>query len=54
VLTGQIPNELEYEIWANDQDQVFIGKIRDLPKEALNPNIIYIKCWNGDKDEEDD
>ena len=54
VLTGQIPNELEYEVWANDKDQVFIGKIRDLPQEAANPNIMYFKCWNGDNDVEDD
>jgi hypothetical protein len=54
VLLGQIPGELEYEIWANEKDQVFIGKIRDLPQEALDPNIIYIKAWNGNKGEEDD
>jgi hypothetical protein len=54
VLTGEIPGELEYEIWANENDDIFIGKIRDLPQEALDPNIIYIKCWNGDKGEEDD
>ena len=54
ILTGKIPNELEYEVWANDKDQVFIGKIRDLPQEPEDPNTIYIKCWNGNKDEEDD
>jgi hypothetical protein len=54
VLTGEIPGELEYEIWANENDQIFIGKIRDLPQEADNPNIIVIKCSNGDKVHEDD
>lgn len=54
VLTGEIPGELEYEIWANEKDEVFIGKIRDLPKEAVEPNVILIKCWNGDKGDEDD
>ncbi|MDB5087150.1 MAG: hypothetical protein JWR09_1144 [Mucilaginibacter sp.] len=54
VLIGEIPGELEYEIWANEKDEVFIGKIRDLPQEALDPNIIYIKAWNGDKGDEDD
>ncbi|MDB4919146.1 hypothetical protein [Mucilaginibacter sp.] len=49
VLTGEIPGELEYEIWANEKDEIFIGKIRDLPQEADNPNIVYIKCWNGNK-----
>jgi len=54
VLTGVIPGELEYEVWANEKDDVFIIKARDLPQEAVNPNIIYIKCWNGKKSEEDD
>jgi hypothetical protein len=53
VLTGIIPGELEYEVWANEKDEVFIGKIRDLPQEALDPNVIYINCWNGNKGEED-
>jgi hypothetical protein len=54
VLTGQIPGELEYELWANENDDVFIGKIRDLPQGADNPNVMVIKCWNGGKDGEDD
>jgi hypothetical protein len=54
VLTGEIPGEMEYEVWANDKDQVFIGKIRDLPQEAHDPNMIYIKAWNGSKGDEND
>jgi hypothetical protein len=54
VLIGQIPGELEYEIWANEKDDIFIGKIRDLPQEALDPNVVVIKCWNGNNGEEDD
>jgi hypothetical protein len=55
VLTGEIPGEMEYEVWANDKDALFIGKIRDLPKEPEDPNIIHIKCWNWNKsDDEDD
>ena len=55
VLTGEIPGEMEYEVWANDKDQVFIGKIRDLPQELEDPNIIRIKIANWNKsDEEDD
>jgi len=54
VLTGKIPGELAYEIWANEKDEVFIIKTRDLPQEPENPNMIYIKCWNGNKSEEDD
>jgi len=54
VLTGEIPGELEYEVWANENDDVFIGKIRDLPQEAVDPNIIVIKCWDGNKDDKED
>ncbi|SHM20518.1 hypothetical protein [Mucilaginibacter sp. OK098] len=54
ILIGQIAGELEYEIWANEKDDLFIGKIRDLPQEALDPNIIVIKCWDSDKGDEDD
>ena len=54
VLTGEISGELEYEIWANEKDDVFIGKIRNLPQEADDPNIIRIKCWNGGKEDDED
>jgi hypothetical protein len=54
VLTGEIPGELEYEIWANENGDAFIGKIRDLPQEVVDPNIIRIKCWSGDKGDEED
>jgi len=48
-LTGIIPDELEYEIWANEKGDVFIGKVRDLQPPVPNPNIIEIKCWTGKK-----
>ena len=48
-LSGIIPGELEYEIWANENDQVFIGKVRDLQPPVHNPNIIEIKCSTGKK-----
>jgi len=47
VLRGEIPGELEYEIWANDKDALFINKIKDLPQEPVDPNIIMIKCRIG-------
>jgi hypothetical protein len=43
ILTGQIPGELEYEVWANEKGRVFILKIRDLEPEPENPNAITIK-----------
>ncbi|ASU34943.1 hypothetical protein [Mucilaginibacter xinganensis] len=54
VLTGQVPGEMEYEVWANEKGQVFIGKIRDLPKEPDNPNMIHLKCWKAGKDDDED
>jgi len=54
ILTGIIPGELEYEVWANEKDEVFIGKIRDLPQEEIDPNVIVIKTWDGKKGDKDD
>jgi len=44
VLTGEIPGEMAYEVWADDQDRVHIRKTGDLAVEEENPNIIVIKC----------
>jgi hypothetical protein len=51
VLTGEIPGELEFEIWANENDALFINKIKDLQPGAHNPNIIVIDCWADDEDD---
>jgi hypothetical protein len=52
VLTGEIPGELEYEIWADENDAVYISKTKDLAPEADNANIIVIK-FSGAKEDED-
>lgn len=44
LLIGEIPGELEYELWANGNDDLFIGKIRNLPPPPDDPNVIMIKC----------
>jgi hypothetical protein len=54
VLLGEIPGEIEFELWTHETGGVVINKLRDLPKEPENPNMIYIKCWNGNKSEDDD
>jgi len=48
-LTGIIPGELKYEVWANEKGDVFIGKVRDLQPPVHNPNVIEIKCAMGKK-----
>ena len=42
-LTGEIPGELEYEVWAYGDDKLFIEKIRDLEPEPVDPNVMVIK-----------
>lgn len=44
VLTGEIPGEMAYEVWADAQDRIQIRKTDDLAPEEDNPNIIMIKC----------
>lgn len=54
VFIGQIAGELEYEVWANDKDDLFIGKIRDLPKEPEDPKFFTLKPWVGLNDSMND
>ncbi len=53
VLTGQIPGEVEYELWANKNDMVYVHKTKDLQAEEKNPNSITIKLWRAGDGEED-
>ena len=53
LLTGEIPGELEYEIWADENDALYINKTKNLQPEPDNPNMMVIKLWNADDDEED-
>ena len=54
MFTGVIPYELEYEVWASENDTIFINKIKDLAPEVHNPNIIKIKLWNPYEDYEEE
>jgi len=54
VLTGEIPGELAYEIWANENDTLYIKKTKNLAPEPDNPNIIVVKFANKDDGEEED
>jgi len=47
VLYGEIPFELEYEIWADENDQLTITKINSLQPEEDDPNVIVIKFGHG-------
>ncbi len=42
-LTGEMPEELEFEIWADDNDTVYINKTKDLVPLPDEENIIKIK-----------
>jgi hypothetical protein len=43
VLYGEIPGELEYELWANEQGSLYINKIKTIEPEPEKPNVITIK-----------
>ncbi|HWZ22023.1 MAG TPA: hypothetical protein VNW06_05180 [Cytophagaceae bacterium] len=53
VLTGEIPGQLEYEVWADENDRVYINKTNDIAPEADNANVIVIKFSGADEGEED-
>ena len=42
-LKGEIPEELEFEIWADDNETVYITKTKDLVPPPDEENIIRIK-----------
>lgn len=43
ILTGEIPGELEYAIWAADDDNVYIRKTKQLAPLVLADNVIVIQ-----------
>ena len=43
MLTGEIPGEMAYEVWADDQEKLHISKTEDLADEEDDFNIIVIK-----------
>jgi hypothetical protein len=54
VLTGEIPGELQYEIWANENDTLYINKTKDLAPTPDDLNVIEIRLWGGDDVEEEE
>jgi len=55
VLTGEMPGILEFQIWAERNDDLYIIKTKDLAPLSTNPNIIEIKAWDvNNSDAEDD
>lgn len=47
VLTGQIPEQVEFEIWADTNDTMYTRKVRDLAPPANENNILRIKICNS-------
>jgi len=54
VLTGQVPHEQEYEIWADKNDEVYLLKTKTLHPPTDSPNTMIIKLWNAKNDDEDE
>ena len=53
VLTGEIPGELEYELWADEDEAVHIGKTKDIAGGVDEPNVMVIKLWDEGEGNED-
>jgi len=51
VLTGEIPEVLEYELWADENDALHIIKTQSLQPEPDNPNVIEIKVWSEEDED---
>jgi len=43
MLTGEIPGEMEYAVWADEQHRIHISKTEDLEAEEDNANVMVIK-----------
>ena len=43
VLTGEIPGEMAYEVWADEQERIHISKTGDLAAEEDDANVIVIE-----------
>jgi len=43
VLTGEIPEQLEYQLWATEDDEIGIRKTNDLEPDPLDENTIIVK-----------
>jgi len=51
VLVGEIPGELEYYIWRDEDGRIGIRKTADLTPEPLPSNFIVIKCWTEEEED---
>jgi len=47
ILTGIIPDELHYKIWADETDRLHIIKTKHLEPEEDGPNVIRVKLNRG-------
>jgi hypothetical protein len=47
VLNGEVPEEVEFEIWADDTDAIHVRKTKDLAPPVDDKNIIRIKVCNS-------
>ncbi len=54
ILTGAMPGQLEYELYADETNTLHITKTKNLDPLADNPNIMEIKIWEEGGGEEED
>ena len=47
VLTGEIPYEMSFEVWADEEDNVYVNKTGDLAPEEDDPNVMIFKFTRG-------
>jgi len=43
ILSGEIPGEMAYEVWADEWEGIHISKTEDLAPEEDDPNIMVFK-----------
>ena len=52
-LTGIIEYDMEYQIWADEDDKLHMVPIRSLAPDFDDPNVMYIKFSDWEEEEED-
>lgn len=53
-MTGEIEGELEYEVWYDGEDNLYVIKTKDLAPLPDDENIITIKIRDSDDEDIDD
>lgn len=52
-LTGELPGEMEFIVWYDDKDKLYMEKTRDVTLEPKNPHSFWVRLATP-RDQEDD